>query len=123
MLSGCTVLVVEEEFLIALDIQRVLENLQAKQTLVARNSAEAQAMPTGWHGIGLAVIELRADSPDGFDLAKQLEAASIPTIITTSDAGLRKSFAGTLDAQILLKPVPEEEMASAIERALAKRSV
>lgn len=119
MLNGCTVLVVEEEFLIALDIQRVLESLHAKQTLFARHSAEAQAMPAGWPGVDLAVIELRADCPAGFDLVRQLASASIPLIITTSDPGLRSDVFTPVQPQILLKPVPDIELASAIQQALA----
>lgn len=119
MLSGCTVLVVEEEFLIALDIQRVLESLHAEQTLFARHSVEAQAMPAGWPGINLAIIELRADCPAGFELAQQLAAAAIPMIITTSDPGLHTAIAGPIQPQILLKPIPDIELASAIQQALA----
>lgn len=122
MLSGCTVLVVEEEFLIALDIQRILESLNAEQTVFARNSAEALAMPAGWSGLNLAIIDLRADCPAGFELARQLAAASIPMVITTSDTGLHKQVPAPLEAKILLKPVREEEMASAIQKALATSS-
>ncbi|SFC35982.1 response regulator [Devosia psychrophila] len=117
MLRGSPVLIVEEEFLIALDIQQMLEALGVGQTLFARNASEARQLRQHWPDLALAIIELRLDHSHNQQLPTELSAAGVPLVITTGDIGLSRNI--TSAVPILVKPIPEETMASAIARALA----
>lgn len=120
MLNGQPALIVEEEFLIALDIQRMLESMGAGQTILARNVAQARELRHVWPSLKLAVVELRQGDADGQRLSEELAEAGIPLVVTTGDFGLSRQMSGK--APVILKPLPEEAMTSAVGEALAARS-
>lgn len=123
MLNGRTALIVEEDFLIALDIQRMLENQGAGQTLFARTPGEAEQLRASWPNIAIAIVELRSHDATTVPLIESLLGAAIPVILITSDAALRKNPGlAHVDLTVLGKPVPEDAMADAIRHALAPRS-
>lgn len=119
MLTGQTALVVEEEFLIALDIQRMLEAQGVGQTLFARTPAEAEQLRARWPEIALAIVEVRTGDAPALALAESLVAAGIPTVLITADINARHGIVGTLTLPVVIKPIPEEDMATAIRRALS----
>lgn len=120
MLNSQSALIVEEEFLIALDIQRMLEAMGAGQTILARNVAEARQLRHVWPELKLAVVELRQGDADGQRFAQELAEAGIPLVVTTGDFGLSRQMNGKVP--VILKPLPEEALASAVGEALAARS-
>jgi CheY-like chemotaxis protein len=120
MLTGQTVLIVEEEFLIALDIQRVLEDRNAGQCVCARSVAEALSLRERWPDYQLAIVEFRADQPDDTELLRGLTAAGIRLIITTADHALHSGIPDAPGMPILVKPFPEADLVSAIALALTQ---
>lgn len=120
MLNGRPALIVEEEFLIALDIQRMLESMGAGQTLFARNADEARQLDAHWNDLALAIVELRMDDHMSQQLCADLVAAGLALVVTTGDIGLHRQVSE--DAPLLMKPIPEEALASAVQQALAARS-
>lgn len=122
MLTGQKTLVVEEEFLIALDIQRVLEEHNVGQCVFARSSQEALALRERWPEYSLAIVELRARQPANLELLRGLDAAGVRLIITTSDLSQRAGVLDLPEAPTLIKPFPEAELMSAINKALIERA-
>lgn len=121
MLTDQTALVVEEEFLIALDIQRMLEALGVGQTLFARTPAEAEQLRARWPEVALAVVEVRTGDAQALALAEGLMTTGIPTVLITADINARHGIAGMLALPVVIKPIPEADMATAIRRALSAR--
>jgi two-component SAPR family response regulator len=120
MLNGRTALIVEEEFLIALDIQRMLENEGAGQTLFARSATEAEQLRAYWPDLAVAIVEVRHQDTAMRQLIESLRIAAIPVILITSEVGLHHdSGLGQTDLAVVIKPVPEDAMAKAIRQALA----
>ena len=122
MLTGRTALVVEEEFLIALDIQRMLEALGVEQTLFARTAAEAAQLQARWPEIDIALVEIRAGDASTLALAESLVAASVPTVLITADFNARRGIAEALALPVVTKPIPEEHLAAAIGQVLSVKS-
>jgi CheY-like chemotaxis protein len=120
MLTGQTILIVEEEFLIALDIQRVLESLKARQTVFARTAGEALNLSDKWTDYGLALVEFRDGDQDSLELARGLRDTGCRLVLTTSDVTLRRGTTEMPDTPVIIKPFLEEELASAVEKALAR---
>ena len=118
MLDGRPALIVEAEFLIALDIQRMLELLGVGQTLFARNAAEARELRNHWPTLALAVVALEFDDHEARQLPDDLLAAAIPVILTTGDVVQHQAMASG-QRQVVIKPIQEQTMASAVKRALA----
>lgn len=119
MLTGQTALIVEEEFLIALDIQRMLEALGVGQTLFARTPAEAEQLRARWPEVALAIVEVRTGDAPALALAESLMTAAIPTVLITADIDAQHGIVGMLTLPVVIKPIPEEHMATAIRRALS----
>ena len=121
MLTGQTVLVLEEELLIALDVQRMLEACNVGQTTIAHSVQEALALRERWGTCGLAIIDLKRGSPDELALCHALRAAGVPLVFTTADYITARGVPGMDDVSVVLKPVPEHKLTSAIAGALASR--
>jgi CheY-like chemotaxis protein len=117
MLNGRPALIVEEEFLIALDIQRMLEGLGAGQTLFARNADEAHQLQAHWPDLALAIVETRSGDASSQHLHDKLTGAGIPVVLTSAETGLRSSVQG----HFVSKPIPEDDLVRAVQQALASR--
>lgn len=118
MSPGKTALVVEAEFLIALDLQRMLEAHGFAETLLARHAAEARELSTHWPRLALAVIELRLHDQQSLDLVTALQRHKVPTVAITSDVELTHGIDGSTTIPVLGKPLSEDQLASAIHRTL-----
>lgn len=121
MLTGRTALVVEEEFLIALDLQRMLEALGITQTLFARNAAEAGQLSARWPEIAIAVVEIHSDNEQSIALAGSLVESGIPTVLVTADAGPIPCPMPQPCPPVVTKPVPDLTLAEAVRQAMAAR--
>src|SRR4051812_16874048 len=119
MLTGQTVLIVEREFLIALDIQRCLEALGAVETVFARNNDEALRAIDRWRSFSVALVEIHLHQHENdVTLLRGLEACGVKLVLLTSDTTLRRGHPDFPAAPIVMKPFLEDDLASALERAL-----
>lgn len=122
MLNGRTALILEKEFLIALDQQRVLEALGVGETLFAHTTADAEQLLGRDSAIALALIEIHQDDAPAHALLTRLLDEHIPVILTTADTALLRGYAPFPHLPVLVKPVPEEEMRAAIIAALPDKA-
>lgn len=120
MLTGRSVLIVETEALIAIDIQSVLESLGTANFVVAYNAFDAMEMGEHWASAALAVVEVEPFHPELMALARTISQAGIPVIAITADSGLANGLPDLQQVEVLLKPVPEAILVGAVQRALAR---
>ena len=120
MLSGKRLLIVEDEFIIALDIQRVLEDAGAQQSVLARNYDELATLSGRYSEFDLAIVSApRPGSSDG-DVAGNLVAAGVAVVVCTGRPGALADTA-LAEAEIVDKPFSDDELVAACERALSAR--
>lgn len=83
-LGGQTAIIVENEILIALDIQSILARLLPEKILMAGNLAQARELIEASGGIDLAILDIML--PDGicFPLARQLLRMDVPMVFLTA---------------------------------------
>jgi len=112
-------LIVETEFLIALDIQRVLEGVEARQCVLATSPAEARSMAGDIRTFALALLDFRSGDSHTLALARDLVTAGVPLVLLVSEVGLRHGVRELPHAPVVIKPFLEEDLASAVRRALA----
>ena len=117
MLAGKTVLIVETEALIAIDIQSALETLGVAEVIVAFGSAEAQRLAGQWRTASLAIIEVEMDRPDLIALIHEVTRSGIPTIAITADTRLVAGLVDLPQVQVLAKPIPEATLLAALHQA------
>ncbi len=120
MLSGERLLIVEEEFLIAMDIQRVVEDANAAQTVFARNYKELAALEPRFGEFDLAIVTPpRPGTREGPLLDRLVQAGAALVVCSATHAA---SPAGNLPfAQIVTKPFADDELLQACLRALKTR--
>src|SRR5689334_3870833 len=115
MLSGRRLLIVEDVFLIALEIQRILEDTRVCHTVFARHFAEASALAARFEQFDLAIV----NPPEATDLeiAARLAAAGPAIVVCTAAA---KDLSGTplAGAPLVIKPFSDEDLLAACRKAL-----
>jgi CheY-like chemotaxis protein len=110
------ILLVEDDPVIALDLQGVLETAGATVVGPARNPSEALSLVERSR-ISAAVLDYRLQGGDTLALARVLAERGIPFLFQTSDpASVAHKYP---DATILSKPFRPGQLVSAIEALLA----
>lgn len=118
MLSRQRLLIVEDEFLIALDIQRVIEDANVARTVFARNFGEALDLADRFGEFDLAIVN--PPHADETHAAARLVAAG-PAILVCTAAALDLTGTPLASAETIIKPFSDADLLAACERALARR--
>lgn len=120
-LAGKRGLVLDDEFLIALDIQQVLEQAGAREVVCAGNVAEALAAIRA-ERFDLAVLDLRlGQNGNSLPAADALAAAGTPFLFLTgmrTDAEEARNYP---DALVVEKPYDSPALLEAIVRTAGQR--
>ena len=117
------ILIVEDEALVARDLQNTLRGLGYEITSIARTGFEALQSASELRP-DLALMDVKlSDGSDGIDTAKLLQQEfSIPVVFLTAyaDAGTIERARETQPYGYLLKPFHESELRSVIELAVVR---
>lgn len=119
-IAGAHCLVLDDEFLIALDIQQILEAAGAASAICVANAEDALATLHGERAFDLAVLDLKlGGSAHSLTVAAALAARGTPFIFLTGmscdDALLR----GFPDVPVVEKPYHASSLLEAVRRAFA----
>lgn len=116
-LAGMTVLLVEDEFLIAAEAQRIMEDAGAASVHIANSMARAREIAAGLPTIHLGVVDLRLDGETAMPLVEELNKRGVPLLIATGfDPGI------DLPGAVLVhKPYRDAEMLAGIAQVLSVR--
>lgn len=119
ILRGARVLVLEDESLIALDIEQVCRDFGAGDVVVARtvDGAEGEAL-AGAFDIVVLDLMLAGHSTVGF--ASRLSARGIPFVFTTGYSDVEPMLGDLAGAQVVEKPFLTETLVTAIAAALER---
>ncbi|KKB11905.1 hypothetical protein VE25_10150 [Devosia geojensis] len=120
MLKDKTVVIVEGEVLIALDIQRDLAEENANNIIFARSSREILdgSLPQA----DIAIVEIAPGEEDGAELARRFDSFGTPCILTSADHDPRQGLPDVAHLPLLAKPFSREQLLDAVRSALARRS-
>ncbi|WP_098108699.1 response regulator [Novosphingobium sp. PC22D] len=118
-LSGRTVLIVEDEYLIATDLAYALEGADAIILGPAPTAAAARALIERTRP-DAAVLDIALHGETVFDLADDLQSLGIPFLFATGigPATVPPEFSHVLRCE---KPVPTEKIVQALERVHDQR--
>lgn len=120
MLVGQRLLIVEDEFLIALDMQRTLEAAGAKETILARNFEEGAVLGDALSNFDLVIMPPPSEG-DHHRLLDRIVSAGLAIVVCSGFRGARSGHPFG-DAEFVDKPFADDELVAACERALARRN-
>jgi DNA-binding response OmpR family regulator len=113
-LRGCSILVVENEFLIAIDIVRALEKAGANATMT---TTVRHALILVQHdGLSGAIMDHALSDGDSTELCVRLKARGIPYL---SYSGYEPAVGASAEAPHIMKPATMDALMSAMEELLA----
>lgn len=116
----CRILIVEDEFLIASEIELVIEDMGHEPVGIAPDQRSALAMTAGG-GVDIALVDLNLrDGPTGTTIGRILAQTHGVTVVfmTANPAQLGSGVPGTIG--VLPKPASEVELRSVVEYAIAR---
>jgi CheY-like chemotaxis protein len=121
-LAGKRVLVVEDEFIILLDIQGILEAAGAASIVTASQLGDAlNIVADQANGLDAAVLDLKLDKDSSAPVAERLEAAKVPFIFLTgspADKSIAKRHGA---APVVGKPFDSAVLLAALRQAMSDR--
>ena len=121
MLSAERLLIVEEEFLIALDIQRAVEGANAQSAVFARNFDEVATLGRRLDDFDLAIVNAPRAGTRDQAIADELVRRGIAVVVCSAAPGdLSKTSLAA--AEIVEKPFSDEHLLAACRRALETRA-
>lgn len=120
-MTSAAILIVEDEMIVALDLQDRLQRLGYSVSETAMSGQEALKLAEEMRpDLIFMDIGLKGDM-DGIEVARQIHARfAIPIVFLTAygDANTRQRAEATSPAAFLAKPFDETELARAIENGL-----
>ncbi|GGY55575.1 response regulator [Parvularcula lutaonensis] len=117
-LSGRRILVVEDEFFIALDIQQVVEEEGAEVTTAMSLDDGFTALSASRDGFDAAILDIRLGDTDVFPLARVLIERGVPVIFHSAHLGHLNIARDFPTAMALDKPAPSESIVGALSQLI-----
>ena len=116
MLSRQKLLIIEDVFLIALEIQRILEDANAEQTVFARDFAEVEQMKDRFQEFDLAIINPPPMRSPEMEIAGLLVKAG-PAIVVCTGAHVDLANTPLAGVEVIVKPFADQDLLDACRRA------
>ena len=114
-LEGLTVLIVEDEYLIALEAQRMAEEAGASQVVLANSVEEVRKLLADGPLMDVALLDLKLGQEDATPQIAEIKARNIPVIVATG-----MDMETPVDVGLLAKPYRETDFVSMIVSALRR---
>lgn len=121
-LTGKRLLVLEDEYLIGLELERIAEECGARSVKLAATIDELLAFIHSGAHCDIAIIEVQARGSSSLDAAVLLKERGVPVIFTTAYEADRDGIPGFQGAPIIGKPYGKSQVVQAVA-ALAKLDV
>ena len=115
-LSGTRVLILEDEFLIAMDVEQLCRDHGAADVEILRNVVEADAVSLGSSDV--AIIDVMVGGRSSLDFAGRLRDSRVPFIFASGYGELDGVFDNFPEITVVGKPYVERELIGAVVRAM-----
>jgi DNA-binding NtrC family response regulator len=116
-LAGKSVLIIEDEALIAMSVEFCLQDAGAAVVKIANSIALAQSALDEGIPFDAAVVDLHLADGNASSLVQALSARGIAVVITTGDLACRSQPAHSKAITVLQKPHTESDLINAIQKA------
>ena len=115
-LRGLRVLILEDEILIALDLEQLFRDLGVDEVIVARNLDDVDADAA----FDVAVLDLMLAGRSTVEFAATLFARGVPFVFATGRSDAAQLLADLPDVPIVDKPFSNEALVQAVAEAMER---
>lgn len=119
-LDGLRVLVLEDEFLIAMDVEQMCRERGASDVVIMRSMEEVGAFEPDGREFHAAVLDVMLGGHSTMDFAKRLRERGIPFVFATGYSETEDLFDALAGVEVVSKPYGAEHLIGALERAFAR---
>jgi DNA-binding response OmpR family regulator len=116
VLSGRTIVILEDEYLIALDAEGILVDMGA-EVHIATNLPEAEKL-SQMDGIDLALLDVNINGEFSFPVAQKFHERKIPIVFASGYELKARAFPGADLGACIAKPYTPERLRKAVVGAL-----
>jgi CheY-like chemotaxis protein len=116
-LDGVSVLLLEDEFLIALDAEQILKDLGASTVEIVANLADAENRAHE-RRFDVALLDVNINGQMSFDLAQRLRQRGIPVVFATGYDLHDRGGSASEQGICVGKPYTTERLCDALRAAL-----
>jgi CheY-like chemotaxis protein len=119
LLAGLRILVLEDEFLIAMDVEQLCRDHGAADVVIARGLAEidGQSLPSRFDA---AVVDLMLGEVSTLGFAAQLRGAGIPFVFASGYSDSEELRAAFPEIRLVTKPYAGEDLVAALAEACGR---
>lgn len=117
-LAGKRVLLLEDEFLIALDVEQICRDQGCEDVIVFRALSEVPESATVPTAVDVAIIDVMVDGGSTFELAHRLRQQKIPFVFATGLSQREEAFQAFESVPVVTKPYAAQQLVSALRSAM-----
>lgn len=121
-LEGVRILILEDEFLIAMDVEQLCRDHGAADVYISRSLEELGPEPITSISFDAAVVDMKLGGASTFDFARQLLDARIPFVFATGYADATEFATIFPGVDVVGKPYLGADLIAALSSALQRRS-
>ncbi|MFI0847049.1 response regulator [Mesorhizobium sp. IMUNJ 23232] len=122
LLDGLRILVLEDEFLIAMDVEQICRDEGAADVVIARSIADAEAA-TSSLDFDAAILDLLLGSVSTLPFAATLRERGTPFVFASGYTDLKEISASFPGIKIVGKPYSGDDILSALAQARLQTQV
>jgi len=120
-LDGLRILILEDEFLIAMDVEQLCRDHGATDVVISRSLDGLGSEPLQSVAFDAAVVDLRLGGVSTLDFAKSLFAARVPFVFATGYVNPQEVDADFPGVEIVSKPYLGADLIGALASAVQRR--
>jgi CheY-like chemotaxis protein len=117
-LKDLRILVMEDEFLIAMDVEQLCQDHGAEEVIILRTLKELGDQPVGDRGINVAVVDVMLAGESTVEFAKTLQDNNVPFVFATGYAENENLFEAFPGIRVVGKPYAGPTLITAIVEAV-----
>lgn len=117
-LKDLRILVMEDEFLIAMDVEQLCQDHGAEEVIILRTLKELGDQPVGDRGINVAVVDVMLAGESTVEFAKTLQDNNVPFVFATGYAENENLFEAFPGIRVVGKPYAGPTLIAAIVEAV-----
>ena len=118
-LKNLRVLILEDEFLIAMDVEQLCRDSGAKDVAIMGNLDEFDNSAVEAPAFDVAIIDLMLDGVSTLDFARQIHDRGVPFVFASGYSDLEEIAEKFPDIAVVSKPYAGDDLINAVAAAVA----